>query len=405
MKSKQVFGLVALLAVSMNCLAQDKREVRDQAKSMAETLRQSGEPMDRCSLGARVDDGAVIVYVDRGSSLQLGDRLLSVNHINVAGKSADEVVAVLRGIAPGTAIEVDVERGSGASTVSATCENSRPTIEAILAGLDAASRGKFEECESAFGRRDDLGAYGAGMKLTCAAVARRPDANKLAGLAFDAMKKSISEAHWAPNRRQDVVNALRQTEGVITGGLGASRFQELVTATQRWPGGENMFDASKPDMLSFKRAAEQSLRSRLFDPDSARIEWPYGFLNGSWKPPFQKKIDGYWTCGLVNAKNRMGGYVGTKSFVAVVSPAGAVQYVETGTGGDFDLLSSQCANSVKLLPPAPPEFAGSYSAPSASAGGSLADELKKLSDLKESGALTEEEFQAAKQRLLSPDGE
>ena len=95
----------------------------------------------------------------------------------------------------------------------------------------------------------------------------------------------------------------------------------------------------------------------------------------------------------------MGGYTGRTSFVAVVSPTGVVQYVELGTGGDFDLLSSQCANSVKLLPPAPPEF--SASPRSSTSGGSIADELRKLAELKESGALTEAEFQAAKQRLLT----
>lgn len=60
----------------------------------------------------------------------------------------------------------------------------------------------------------------------------------------------------------------------------------------------------------------------------------------------------------------------------------------------------QCANSVKLLPPAPAEFSSGSSGQDTNAAGSLADEIKKLVGLKESGALTDAEFQAAKQRVL-----
>ena len=239
------------------------------------------------------------------------------------------------------------------------------------------------------------------MKLQCATLIRNPNEHDLANLGYEAMREAISEAHWAPNLRPEVINGLRQAQGVISRQLGDSRFQALVDATEQWPGGEDMFRRSEPNMAQFRRVAEQAVRSRLIDPESARIEWPYNFLNGSWKPAFQKAIEGYWTCGLVNAKNRMGGYTGSTSFVVVVNHSAVVQYVELGTGRDFDLLSSQCANSVKLLPPAPAEFSSDRSGQGQNTGGSIADELKKLVELKESGALTEAEFQAAKQRLLA----
>lgn len=71
-----------------------------------------------------------------------------------------------------------------------------------------------------------------------------------------------------------------------------------------------------------------------------------------------------------------------------------------GTGRDFDILSSQCGKSVKLLPSPPPELTGTgFIAPAASTV-SIADELKKLAELRASGAITEAEFQAAKQKLL-----
>ena len=239
------------------------------------------------------------------------------------------------------------------------------------------------------------------MKLQCAALTKSPNAKNLANLGYDAAHKAISEAYWAPSMRPAVINGLRQTQGVISRELGDARYQELVSATEQWPGGESMSNNSEPDMGHFRRVAEQALITRLYDPESARIEWPYGFLNGYWKPLFQKKVEGYWTCGLINARNRMGGYVGAKSFVVVVSPDGIVKYVEMGTGDDFDILSGQCANSSKALPPAPLEFSSDRSGQLQNTGVSIADELKKLVELKDSGALTDAEFQTAKQQLLS----
>ncbi len=392
---------VSLMAVSVTCAAQNRNQVRDQAKTLAEKFRQAGEPKDRCSFEATVADGAIITSVSADIPLQPGDRLQSLNQTDVSGQSADFVINLLRGLSPDATVDITLERNADRLNISVPCTNARQRSEDLLAGLDAAGRGKFDECVSAFNRRSDLGAFGAGMKLTCASVTKNPSQSYLAGLGFEAANAAIAEAHWTPNARPGVIEGLRQMQAVITRQLGETRFQELVAATEKWPGSGAMFRESEPDMETFRRAAEQSLRSRLIDPDSARIEWPYGFLRGSWKPAFQKPIEGYWTCGLVNAKNRMGGYTGSHSFVAVVSPTGIVQYVETGTGSDFDILSSQCANSVKLLPPAPPGFGSASSGGRQQAAPSMADELKKLADLRQSGALTEEEFQAAKQRLLS----
>lgn len=396
-----LFLLVSLMAASATCAAQSKDQVKDQAKTLAAKLRQAGEPKDRCSLEATVADGAIITSVSADVPLQPGDRLQALNQANVSGQSSDFVINILRGLGPDTTVDITLERNAERLNVSVPCTNARQRSEDLLAGLDAASRGKFDECVSALNRRHDLGAFGAAMKLMCASVTKNPNQSYLAGLGFDAAKTAISEAHWAPNMRPGVIEMLRQMQGIITRQQGEARFKELVAATERWPGGGDMFKASEPDMENFRRAAEQALRSRLFDPDSARIEWPYGFLSGSWKPAFQKPIEGYWTCGLVNAKNRMGGYTGSHSFVVVVSPMGVVQYVETGTGKDFDILSTQCANSVKLLPPAPPGFGSASSGGRQQAAPSMADELKKLSELRQSGALTEEEFQTAKQRLLN----
>ena len=153
--------------------------------------------------------------------------------------------------------------------------------------------------------------------------------------------------------------------------------------------------------MTFRKNAERAVLTGFFDPGSASFEWPYGFSYGSWKPLMQSRIEGWWTCGRINAKNRMGGYVGSRYFVVVMNDDGQARYNETGSGADFDILSSQCANSVSSLPPAPREFyeAASSEAPFPKAP-SMADELKKLNELFEAGALTEDEYKAAKAKIL-----
>jgi hypothetical protein len=198
-----------------------------------------------------------------------------------------------------------------------------------------------------------------------------------------------------------VIAQLRNSEGTITRGQGQARFQALIDATKRWPGGESDYASSTPDWALFRRNAETALRSSLFDPDSARIQWTHGFLMGKWKPFLSKPVEGYWTCGSINARNRMGGYVGSNAFVVVLDANGSVKYSEMGESRDFDVLGASCAKSVSILPPAPPELTGDPASAGSNTGNSLADELKKLADQRKSGGLSETEFQAAKAKLLN----
>jgi hypothetical protein len=62
----------------------------------------------------------------------------------------------------------------------------------------------------------------------------------------------------------------------------------------------------------------QEILTSLIDPESARVSWPYRFFGGFVKPMFAKRQVGWITCGMVNAKNRMGGYVGAKPFLIVI---------------------------------------------------------------------------------------
>lgn len=390
----------SVMSIPTAASAQSKDQFRDESKASAAQLRALGEPKDRCSTGAYVGQSGVITRTFAATPLSVGDRILSIGQTDLSSKGPDEIIALLRATAPDAVVSIKVLRQGQPVELQLTCSNARPAMEALLIGLDQAAGGKFDECVTTFGQRNDFGLYGALVKTQCASYSKKSKRYDLGQLSYDAMKMMIEDAHWAPGMREEVVGRMRATEGLITQSLGSNRYDELVSLSRRWPGGEQVYDASAPDWGLFRRKAEASLRGRLVDPDSARIEWPFGFTYGTWKPVLAKRLEGYWTCGLINARNRMGGYTGATSFVVVLDRAGNVQYADMGSGRDFDFVSSQCGNSVKFLPAAPPEFAAATMSTTPTSPASIADELKKLVELKDSGALSEAEFQAAKQKLL-----
>lgn len=397
------YGYVAALAVllqSAPAFCQAKDTIQNEAKATAAKLRSLGEPKDRCTIGAIVVDGGIVTRRIATTPLAPGDEILAINQTDVAGKANGDIIALLRTIPAAATIPVTVRRDGKSLDLQVTCTNARPGYEAMLAGLDQASTGKFDDCASTFADRQDLGAAGAVLRFQCASVSKNAKNYNLGQLAYDVMRLMIEDATWARGPRASVVERLHQTEGLITQSLGAAKFAELVDLTRKWPGGEDAFAAAAPDWALFRRNAERALIAKLIDPDSARIEWPYGFIYGSWKPLLDKRIEGYWTCGSINARNRMGGYTGSTSFVVVLDHNGSVLYSDMGSGRDYDFLSMQCAKSVKLLPPPPAALAGRTDGAQPAPSGSIADELKKLVDLKNSGAITEAEFEAAKRKLL-----
>jgi hypothetical protein len=385
-------------------LAQEKDQLRSQSKVAAAELRAVGEPKDRCALGAFVAGPGIVSRVYAETPLAPGDKILSLDGKDVAGKEANDIIALLRSLAPTATVPVKVERASKEQAWQLTCSNSRASMEILLAALDHAAAGKFDECFSAIADRRDLGTYGAVLKAQCAAVSKSAKKVAVPQYSFDAMKMVIEDAHWIPSTRPEVVQRLRAAEGMITQQTGKARYDELVALTRNWPGGESEFAVSEPDWRLFRRNAEKSLTGRLIDPDSARIEWPFGFTYGTWKPVLAKRVEGYWTCGLINARNRMGGYTGATSFVVVLDRGGNVLFADMGSGKDFDIVASQCGNSAKFLPSPPAAFAVAAAGEQAAAV-SIADELKKLVELKNSGALTEAEFQAAKESILGDKGQ
>ena len=63
-------------------------------------------------------------------------------------------------------------------------------------------------------------------------------------------------------------------------------------------------------------------------------------------------------------------------------------------------LEQQQAQAAPPPQPEAPAAAPAAAAPAAGGGGSIVDQLKQLSDLKSSGALSDQEFEAAKAKLL-----
>lgn len=109
----------------------------------------------------------------------------------------------------------------------------------------------------------------------------------------------------------------------------------------------------QPSEAEFHRLAEQAALAGFFDPGSAQFQWPFALVGGYYKPVLQGKKIGWWTCGLVNGKNRMGGYVGFRQVVAVVRD-GAVVFSAIGDGSAYDFIAGQCQQSANkgLLKPA-----------------------------------------------------
>lgn len=129
------------------------------------------------------------------------------------------------------------------------------------------------------------------------------------------------------------------------------------------------------------RIGEGELRQRLIDPDSAKIEWPYNFISGSLKSMFSKRRAGFFTCGRVNAKNRMGGYTG-QSWFLIIENSGVVTELDIGDADGIDAATVSCDDFVKhgTLPAAPAvasdpsqalQSVADASAAAAAAGGGL----------------------------------
>jgi hypothetical protein len=150
---------------------------------------------------------------------------------------------------------------------------------------------------------------------------------------------------------------------------------------------------TEPNWGHVRTQVEEAILKQLVDPESARIEWPYGFKWGGYKVIFSKRVFGWTSCVMVNGRNRMGGYTGSKP--AVVVYLDGVQLL-TMLDDQLGIDSENCAKAG--FPSPPPALTGR--AAIANPVLSVADEIAKLAALRDKGIITAEEFQAQKVKLL-----
>ncbi len=129
-------------------------------------------------------------------------------------------------------------------------------------------------------------------------------------------------------------------------------FAIALSLAQSQPKAEDL--GAAPTWEQAVTIGEKALRNQLIDPQSAQIEWPYNFTGGSIKALLGKRRFGYYTCGWVNAKNRMGGYTGRVPFLIMIRD-GVVTEVAVGSFDGIDTATVTCASMIKkgLLEPAP----------------------------------------------------
>lgn len=101
-----------------------------------------------------------------------------------------------------------------------------------------------------------------------------------------------------------------------------------------------------PDWNQAVQLGNHAILARLIDPDSARIAWPNAFIGGSLKALFGKTRAGWYTCGLVNARNRMGGFTGATPFLILIHD-GAVVSLDIGEVGGEDTATVTCNDLAK----------------------------------------------------------
>lgn len=150
----------------------------------------------------------------------------------------------------------------------------------------------------------------------------------------------------------------------------------------------------KPNWAVIREQGESQLKNVLFDPSSAQIQYSSGFQWGFMKPIIGKRTHGWIACGSINAKNRLGGYVGAAGFFIFVDANKAVtsgmmiDWTTTCDTGPAVALQPEMMNT-------PVQATGSGPAPS------IADELGKLAALRDKGIITAEEFETQKAKLLA----
>lgn len=94
----------------------------------------------------------------------------------------------------------------------------------------------------------------------------------------------------------------------------------LVAACASPPTDEQVRAANTgPYPTKYEQIVKDNFATSLFDPYSAVYSFTRTPTKGYGGNPMDGARIGWIVCGTVNAKNRLGGYVGAKPFVAIIS--------------------------------------------------------------------------------------
>lgn len=402
--SCRVCCLVACFGVwGSSAVAQSERgPFVDEMRAAVE--KSKGDNLDRCSLGFQVGDNGRVLLSFQNDAVLPGDVVKSANGVSLEGKTAEDFSDFLRTIGATASIPVVVARQGTTSIQQMQCSSARATAGVLAQAREAAARKKFKDCVAALqqlptGLRGHW--YYQYVMLNCATHAGALSKESEVSGVYRWADALIAEAEFVRSEREQSAKAVQSLAGYFNRNARPDLHERLTSALGRMYAAVGEEKPPQPAWGKFRQTAEREVRSRLIDPSSAQFEWPFGFIYGTWKPFLGRRVEGYWTCGRVNARNRMGGYVGSTAFVVVMGDEKSVTFVDVGSGKDFDITEAQCSKSASLLPPAPPELLAAT--PVNSPAVSVADELEKLAALRDKGILTEAEFQAQKAALLTKE--
>jgi hypothetical protein len=128
-------------------------------------------------------------------------------------------------------------------------------------------------------------------------------------------------------------------------GLAAACFASCAPAPPTAQEVATMNAAPKP---SSQQAAQKAIiryfERTLFDAEAARYRFPLSPTQGSLRTEAGVREFGWFMCGEINGKNRMGAYTGYKTFLAYFSPTSPDE-VTDGTIADtdeFGLIDGWC---------------------------------------------------------------
>jgi hypothetical protein len=386
----------AIFCVSTAAIAGPDEDMRDAARAEASKLRGQGWPKERCYAGVSFFNNVV---AEGNGTILAGDELLYIGETSVEKATTEEIGKILGSIPPGGSIVIQVRRNNEVEKISLKCGSLADYQRPYLEALDFAGNKKWYECIDALASRPDDTFY-LNLRARCASVSRKAAEYPIQQWMEQGYRRSIAMGAYNPDSWYGIAASLLKGRFEISPKV----YDSLVEQVKGWDDGKT-WATVQPDYTVMRRAAERGVKSRLIDPQSAIIEMPYDFIYGSWSPAFTgARFEGFMTCGTVNAKNRMGGYTGSTYFISVIDGAGFEKYtdMDSATSEYFRPVDDACSQLVEKL-----KFVGDQFEQTVDAAGSNADkpsiaqELEKLAQLHASGALSDEEYAAAKARVLS----